>query len=199
MAGTTLPRRTNRRTSTRLWHAPALDLLQAVIQEHRPAVVLTTSWLRFLVLEDAKVLFHRTGASWLAEALHPAVRPCRSPAGLVCKRRCLARTTQGRAALRDPRRRAEWYRPGFALARARCPPVRWPRLQAAGCRLQLLAHACRHARNRLAPWRALQRLSCGEGTNNCSSEYWTIAVRRRRPRARRTPKCGGSRQRKPRS
>lgn len=56
----------------RLWHAPALGLLRTVIHEHRPEVVLTTSWLRFLVLEDAKVLFHRTGAPWLAEALHPA-------------------------------------------------------------------------------------------------------------------------------
>lgn len=56
----------------RLWHAPALGVLRGLVQEHQPQVVLTTSWLRFLLLNEAKVLFHRTGASWLAEALHPA-------------------------------------------------------------------------------------------------------------------------------
>jgi hypothetical protein len=56
----------------RLWHPPALQLLQGVVQSEQAQVVLTTSWLRFLLLEDAKDLFHRTGAPWLAEALHPA-------------------------------------------------------------------------------------------------------------------------------
>jgi hypothetical protein len=56
----------------RLWHAPALELLRGVVQEHQPEIVLATSWLRFLLLEDAKVLFQRTGAAWLADALHPA-------------------------------------------------------------------------------------------------------------------------------
>jgi hypothetical protein len=41
----------------RLWHAPALSLLRDVIQEHQPQVVLTTSWLRFLLLDDARALF----------------------------------------------------------------------------------------------------------------------------------------------
>jgi hypothetical protein len=55
----------------RLWHRPALDLLEGVIASHQPRVVLTTSWLRFLQLDEAKVLFQRSGAPWLAEALHP--------------------------------------------------------------------------------------------------------------------------------
>jgi hypothetical protein len=56
----------------RLWHPPALGVLQNVVERNRPQVVLTSSWLRFLLLKDAKALFHRTGAPWLAEALHPA-------------------------------------------------------------------------------------------------------------------------------
>jgi hypothetical protein len=55
----------------RLWHPPAMAVLQDVFTARQPQVVLTTSWLRFLQLGDAKALFHRTGVPWLAEALHP--------------------------------------------------------------------------------------------------------------------------------
>lgn len=55
----------------RLWHRPAIELLQGVVTAMRPRVVLTTSWLRFLQLDAAKDLFDRTGIDWLGQALHP--------------------------------------------------------------------------------------------------------------------------------
>jgi hypothetical protein len=39
--------------------------------ELHPHVVLTTSWLRFLQLEEAKALFEQTRMPWLADAIHP--------------------------------------------------------------------------------------------------------------------------------
>lgn len=56
----------------RLWHRPALAVLEAFVAARRPRVVLTTSWLLFLQLQEAAALFDRTGAPWLASALHPA-------------------------------------------------------------------------------------------------------------------------------
>jgi hypothetical protein len=55
----------------KLWHAPAVALLEGVVTELHPHVVLTTSWLQFLQLEEAKALFEQTRMPWLADAIHP--------------------------------------------------------------------------------------------------------------------------------
>ncbi|WP_343739470.1 HAD domain-containing protein [Delftia tsuruhatensis] len=54
-----------------LWHPPALAALLSVVAEAKPAIVLTTTWLRFLDLASARQLFQRTNAALLAEQLHP--------------------------------------------------------------------------------------------------------------------------------
>lgn len=56
----------------RLWHPPAAQTLLAIIEEHRPAVVITTSWLRLLERDGFVGLFHRTGLGVIADALHEA-------------------------------------------------------------------------------------------------------------------------------
>jgi len=53
----------------KLWHAPAMALLEGLVKELQPHVVLTTSWLRFLQLANAKELFHQTRTPWLADAI----------------------------------------------------------------------------------------------------------------------------------
>jgi hypothetical protein len=54
----------------KLWHLPAVALLEEVVTSSRAHVVLTTSWLMLLQLEEAKTLFRLTDQSWLADALH---------------------------------------------------------------------------------------------------------------------------------
>ncbi len=54
-----------------LWHPPALKALLEVVENVRPSIVLTTTWLRFLDLPAASELFKRTGAELLAQQLHP--------------------------------------------------------------------------------------------------------------------------------
>lgn len=54
-----------------LWHPPALHALLEVVENTRPSIVLTTTWLRFLDLPTARELFKRTGAELLAQQLHP--------------------------------------------------------------------------------------------------------------------------------
>lgn len=54
-----------------LWHPPALAALLLVVAQAKPAIVLTTTWLRFLDLASARQLFQRTNAALLAEQLHP--------------------------------------------------------------------------------------------------------------------------------
>lgn len=54
----------------RLWHAPAVQVLLDVLAEHRPRVVLTTSWLRLLDREGFDALFRATGLGHLADSLH---------------------------------------------------------------------------------------------------------------------------------
>lgn len=54
-----------------LWHPPALKALLEVVENARPSIVLTTTWLRFLDLPAARELFKRTGAELLAQQLHP--------------------------------------------------------------------------------------------------------------------------------
>ena len=55
----------------KLWHAPALRVLKEVVDTSQPQVVLTTSWLLFMRVDEAKTLLRRTGVPWLAEKLHP--------------------------------------------------------------------------------------------------------------------------------
>jgi len=54
-----------------LWHRPALAALLEVVERAQPAIVLTTTWLRFLDLPTARELFKRTNAEALANNLHP--------------------------------------------------------------------------------------------------------------------------------
>jgi len=56
----------------RLWHQPAVDVLLAILQEHKPRVVLTTSWLRMMERDGFEDLFHRTGLSEVCRLLHSA-------------------------------------------------------------------------------------------------------------------------------
>lgn len=54
----------------RLWHRPALDVLEPLVTEFQPHVVVTSSWLRLMTLERLAKLFRLSGVPWLAEALH---------------------------------------------------------------------------------------------------------------------------------
>lgn len=56
----------------RLWSAPAVAALKQVLDEAKPTVVLTTSWLSFMDLAAARQLFSVSGLVELADALHPA-------------------------------------------------------------------------------------------------------------------------------
>lgn len=56
----------------RLWHQPAVDVLLAILQEHKPRVVLTTSWLRMMERDGFEDLFRRTGLSEVCRLLHDA-------------------------------------------------------------------------------------------------------------------------------
>ena len=55
----------------RLWHRPALDVLERLVAEFQPQVVVTSSWLGFMLLASIESLFRSTGAPWLADVLHP--------------------------------------------------------------------------------------------------------------------------------
>ena len=56
----------------RLFHRPAVETLLAIVREHRPAVVMTTSWIRVLDRDAFETLFLRTGLDCVARAFHPA-------------------------------------------------------------------------------------------------------------------------------
>ncbi|MFN3738074.1 HAD domain-containing protein [Hydrogenophaga sp.] len=56
----------------RLWHQPAVAVLLAILQEHKPRVVLTTSWLRMMERDGFEDLFRRTGLSEVCRLLHDA-------------------------------------------------------------------------------------------------------------------------------
>lgn len=56
----------------KLWHPRAMAVLQAIVSVFSPQVVVTSSWLRFMPLSSIAALLRRSGAAWLAEALHPA-------------------------------------------------------------------------------------------------------------------------------
>lgn len=56
----------------RLWHQPAVDVLRSILQEHKPRVVLTTSWLRMMERDGFEDLFRRTGLTEVCRLLHGA-------------------------------------------------------------------------------------------------------------------------------
>lgn len=56
----------------KLWHPPAVQALLAILEEHAPRIVITTSWLRLMEREAFEALFRRTGLAAVADALHPA-------------------------------------------------------------------------------------------------------------------------------
>lgn len=64
----------------RLWHPPAATTLRAIVEEHAPRVVITTSWLLMMdQRESFEALFTKTGLEPVARALHqqweaPALR-----------------------------------------------------------------------------------------------------------------------------
>lgn len=57
---------------SRLFHVPATQVLVDAIAEHGARVVITTSWLRFMMRDGFERLFTRTGLNVLNESLHDA-------------------------------------------------------------------------------------------------------------------------------
>ena len=54
----------------RLWHPPAVQTLLAIVEEHHPRIVITSSWLRLMNREGFIDAFRRTGLAAIADALH---------------------------------------------------------------------------------------------------------------------------------
>lgn len=54
----------------RLFSQEAVETLNKVVQEHRPDVVLTTSWLRYMDRDGFERLFRATGLGMVADCLH---------------------------------------------------------------------------------------------------------------------------------
>jgi hypothetical protein len=55
-----------------LFHAPAVQTLQGIVDEFAPRMVITTSWLRFMERQGFEQLFGRTGLGFVADSLHEA-------------------------------------------------------------------------------------------------------------------------------
>ena len=55
----------------RLWHRPAMEVLQHVVDACTPLVVVTSSWLQIMTLPSVEGLLRQSGAGFLADALHP--------------------------------------------------------------------------------------------------------------------------------
>jgi len=56
----------------KLFHPQARAVLLQTVQEHQPAVVLTTSWIRFLERPGFEAIFKKTGLEMLSASLHEA-------------------------------------------------------------------------------------------------------------------------------
>jgi hypothetical protein len=54
----------------RLFHPPAVQVLQTVVAEFEAQLVITTSWLRLMERDGFEALFRNTGLESLARALH---------------------------------------------------------------------------------------------------------------------------------
>lgn len=57
---------------SRLFHAPATQVLVEALTEHGAQVVITTSWLRFMLRDAFEGLFKKTGLEVLNDNLHDA-------------------------------------------------------------------------------------------------------------------------------
>jgi hypothetical protein len=55
---------------TRLFHKPCVEVLLAIVREHGPRVVITSSWLRFLDRQAMDAVLERTGLAEVKDALH---------------------------------------------------------------------------------------------------------------------------------
>jgi hypothetical protein len=55
-----------------LMHAPAVDVLLAALAEHRPRVVMTSSWIRFIDRERLADVFQLSGLGEVVDSLHDA-------------------------------------------------------------------------------------------------------------------------------
>jgi hypothetical protein len=55
-----------------LFHKPAVEVLLAIVREHSPRVVITSSWLRFLDREAMDAVLERTGLTEVKAVLHEA-------------------------------------------------------------------------------------------------------------------------------
>lgn len=56
----------------KLFHPTAKTVLLRVLEEHRPTVVLTTSWIRFIERSGFEAVFKKTGLELLSASLHDA-------------------------------------------------------------------------------------------------------------------------------
>lgn len=56
----------------RLFHPSSVDVLCAIIREHTPRVVITSSWLRFLDRKGMDAVLERAGLAILKDSLHEA-------------------------------------------------------------------------------------------------------------------------------
>lgn len=54
----------------KLFHAPAVAILKAIVDEAQPQIVITTSWLRVFDKEGLEQVFERAGLSWIKASLH---------------------------------------------------------------------------------------------------------------------------------
>ena len=54
----------------RLFHPPAVAVLQELVSEFAPKFVLTTSWLRLMDREGCDTILKRCGLSFISESLH---------------------------------------------------------------------------------------------------------------------------------
>lgn len=55
---------------SRLFHEPAVSVLKAIVDQSKPRIVITTSWLRIFDKEGFDLLLDRAGLQWMLEALH---------------------------------------------------------------------------------------------------------------------------------
>ncbi len=83
----------------RLFHLPALEVLQAIIDEHHPRFVLTTSWLRFLTKKGFETVLHRAGLGRVAMHEHWAAPEDRGKTRCHAIERWLVAHHQGEAFL----------------------------------------------------------------------------------------------------
>lgn len=54
-----------------LWHRPALNVLEPVVAHCKPHIIVTSSWLRLMLLPSIETLLRISGAPWLADSFHP--------------------------------------------------------------------------------------------------------------------------------